>query len=76
MVSLNELFIDITINAIFIHVYFKSNIIYLDDFTQQDHRCRTERNFSIFIFTQVDQYGMRAIDQNPVKTKHAHDTIR
>ena len=42
----------------------------LDDFTQQHHWCRTERNFSIFIFTQVDQYGMRAIDQNPVKETH------
>lgn len=42
----------------------------LDDFTQQDHWGRTEQDFSIFIFTQVDQYGMRAIDQNPMKAKH------
>lgn len=40
----------------------QADIIYLDDFTQQDHWCRTEWNFSIFILTQVDQYGVRAID--------------
>lgn len=42
----------------------------LDNFTQQDHRCRTEWDFPIFIFTQVDQYSMGAIYQNPMKAKH------